>query len=175
MRLLHTWELTDTERHAIRSLMDSAFDGDFDDDDFDHALGGVHAIVSDAGEPGRVVGHASVVARQMLIGDAPKRCGYVEAVAVDSGWRRQGIGGEVMSRMERIIERAYDFGALGASDDGRSLYLSHGWVPWRGPLAVLAPDGRRTTGDERGNVLVYGSGLDLDAPLACDWRSGDVW
>jgi hypothetical protein len=32
----------------------------------------------------------------------------------------------------------------------------------------------RTPQDD-GSVLVLGGELDLDAPLVCDWRSGDVW
>lgn len=175
VRLSHTWVVSATERAAIRRLLDLAFDGDFDDTDFDHALGGLHVIVTADDDARAIVGHASVVARQMLIGDEPRRCGYVEAVAVDTAYQRRGIGGRLMSTVEQIVDGAYDLGALGASDAGRPLYLAHGWMSWRGPLGVLAPDGLRLTPDDRGAVLVRGADLDLEARLACDWRAGDVW
>ena len=33
------------ELAAIRALLDEAFDGDFGDDDWEHALGGIHVLV----------------------------------------------------------------------------------------------------------------------------------
>lgn len=45
----HTYELTAAVRDEIRTLLDTAFDGDFGDDDWEHSLGGVHALVRDTG------------------------------------------------------------------------------------------------------------------------------
>jgi hypothetical protein len=39
----HTADLNAAERARIRTFLDEAFDGDFTDDDWEHALGGVHA------------------------------------------------------------------------------------------------------------------------------------
>jgi aminoglycoside 2'-N-acetyltransferase I len=83
-----------------------------------------------------------------------------------------------MDRLERVILRAYDLGALGATDEAVPLYTSHGWRPWRGPLAALTPEGLRDTPDEAGAVYVMETAavpLDFDAQLVCDWRDGDVW
>jgi aminoglycoside 2'-N-acetyltransferase I len=57
------------------------------------------------------------------------------------------------------------------------LYTLRGWLPWRGPASVLAPTGTIRTPDDDGSVFVLPIGIDLDpaAPLACDWRDGDVW
>ena len=57
----------------------------FTEDDWDHAVGGVHFVI-EIGE--EVVAHASVVERDLHIGDVPVRTGYVEAVAVEPA--RQG-------------------------------------------------------------------------------------
>ena len=42
-RLCRTAALGRDTRTAIRALLDAAFDGDFTDDDWAHALGGTHA------------------------------------------------------------------------------------------------------------------------------------
>ena len=70
---------SDSQPAAIRALLDAAFDGDFSDDDWAHALGGTHALI-EAG--GAVIAHASVVPRVLDVGTQPVRAGYVEAVAV---------------------------------------------------------------------------------------------
>ena len=40
-------------------------------------------------------------------------------------------------------------------------------------------DGDRRTPEEEGDILVLETpawpGLDVTAPLSCDWRPGDVW
>ena len=70
-------------------MLDDAFAGDFSDDDWDHALGGVHVLaeVDDA-----LVGHAAVVPRRVWLDGEERACGYVEAVAVASRARRRGVG-----------------------------------------------------------------------------------
>ena len=56
LRTAHTADLGAEEKAAIRSLMDTAFDG-VSDDTFDNVLGGVHALILDDGE---LIGHGSV-------------------------------------------------------------------------------------------------------------------
>ena len=46
--------------------MDDAFEGDFSDEDWDHGLGGIHALVRD--EQG-LAAHGSVIMRRVLHGD----------------------------------------------------------------------------------------------------------
>jgi aminoglycoside 2'-N-acetyltransferase I len=76
-----------------------------------------------------------------------------------------------------VTPRAYDLGALSATDAGSALYLSRGWRLWAGPTSALTPSGIRRTPDDDGSVhvLVGGTELDLTAELTCDWRDGDVW
>ena len=175
-RVVHTADLTAAERAAMRTLLDAAFDGRFDDHDWDHALGGLHVFVADGG---RIVAHGSVVQRQFLYGDLPVRAGYVEAVAVDSQRRGQGLGWAVMDEIERVIAAAYDLGALSSSEAAVGFYIARGWLPWQGSTAVLGPEGITPTPDEDDSTYVLPvpplSPLDRTRRLICDWRAGDVW
>lgn len=171
-----TADLTGAERAEIRALLDLAFDGEFGDEDWDHALGGVHFLVS---EDGMLVAHGAVVQRRLLHEGRSLRCGYVEAVAVHPGRRRRGLGSVVMAAAERVIDGGYQLGALSTSDDGRELYLARGWTPWRGATAVLAPSGVTRTEEDDDSTFVRevpgGPALRHTGTLICDWRDGDVW
>ena len=174
VQVAHTADLSPDVLATVRALLDAAFDGDFSDADWDHGLGGMHAL---AWSGDVLVGHASVVQRQFLHGDQPLRAGYVEGVAVHAGHRRQGIGAAVMAPVERIIRAAYDLGALGATDEAVPFYTGRGWRRWTGPTFALTPDGRRRTAEDDGGVYVLAVDvpLDLDGEIAADWRDGDVW
>lgn len=158
----------------IRSLLDEAFGERFDDLDFEHGLGGIHAAVYDGTE---LIGHGSVVMRRMLNGGRGVRTGYVESVAVRADRRRGGVGDAVMSALERVIRGGYELGALGASEAGAALYTSRGWSLWSGTSAVLSPAGIIPTPDMDGGIYVLPVSVELDSaqPLVCDWRNGDVW
>jgi aminoglycoside 2'-N-acetyltransferase I len=174
----HTAEVDAADLRAARDLLVAAFahlppDEAFGPEDWEHALGGMHALVHD---DDTLVAHGSLVMRRLLHGGRALRCGYVEAVAVAPDRRRRGLGSRVMSALEALAP-AYDLLALGATDAGRGLYLSHGWVPWRGALSALTLDGVAPTPDDEGYVLVLPgtAPLDPDTELVCDWRDGDVW
>ena len=170
--VLHTADLTREDLAAARALCDAAFD-DFGDPDWEHALGGLHAL---AHEDGVVVAHGALVMRRMLHGGRALRCGYVEAVAVHPDRRRAGLASAVMASLEELAP-AYDLLALSASDDGVPLYESGGWLRWRGRTSALTPEGlvRTAEDDDSVYVLLGEVPLDLDGPIACDWREGDVW
>ena len=171
LRVQHTADLTATERRALRALLDDAFDGEFGDDDWEHLLGGLHVVLDD-------VAHASVVQRRLLHGGRALRAGYVEGVVVRVDRRGRGHGRAVMAEVHRILDAAYDLGALSTSDDGLPFYPALGWVPWRGPARALTADGVvHDTPDE--DLFVWttpgGPPLDLDGELVCDPRPGDPW
>lgn len=157
-----------------RALLDTAFEGEMTDHDWEHSLGGMHAIVSHGAA---VIGHASVIQRRLVHGGAALRTGYLEGVGVHPEWQRQGIGGQMMGALERIIEMAYDIGALGATDEAVNLYEQRGWIRWQGPLSAITPAGLVRTPDEDGWVFVLplDRNLDFAGDLVCDWRDGDVW
>ncbi|MBG0852317.1 GNAT family N-acetyltransferase [Streptomyces spinoverrucosus] len=171
IRTAHTADLTPADLLAVRALLDAAFDGDFGDTDWDHTLGGMHALAHD--ERG-LVAHGAVVMRRVRHGQRWLRVGYVEGVAVRRDARRRGLGGQVMAALEQIITRAYDLGALSASDDGALLYTARGWRAWGGRICALGPDGVVRLPDEEGSTYVWPAPADPKGELIFDWRDGDV-
>lgn len=168
-----TDELAETDLAEIRALMDSAFGGRFDDHDWDHTLGGHHIR---GFLDGQLVAHASVVPRTIWYADEPLRAGYVEAVAVHPAHQREGFGAAVTTAAGQLIGHDYELGALCAGEIAQLLYHKLGWVTWLGPSYVAGEAGRVATPEEDGYILVLPRpGLDLTAPITCDWRPGDVW
>ncbi|WKV71701.1 GNAT family N-acetyltransferase [Streptomyces sp. PCS3-D2] len=174
-RTAHTSELTAAELRAIRTLLDDAFEGDFADEDFEHALGGMHVLI---GGDGRLAAHGSVVQRRVVHRGRALRTGYVEAVAVRADLRRRGLGGRVTERLEQVVAGAYVLGALSASEQGAGLYLARGWSVWPGEVGVLSPEGPVRLPEEEGSTHVWtppgGVRPDPAGRLDFDWRDGDV-
>ncbi|CAM5590109.1 aminoglycoside N-acetyltransferase AAC(2')-Ie [Streptomyces avidinii] len=174
--LRHTAQLGEEELREVRELLDGAFGGDFSDEDFEHALGGMHVLVHEGGE---LVAHGSVVQRRAVHAGRALRTGYVEAVAVRADRRRRGLGGAVVQALEGVVARAYLLGALSASDAGAALYAARGWQVWGGEIGVLGPAGPERLPDEEGSTYVWApaGGVLPDpaaGPLHFDWRNGDV-
>jgi aminoglycoside 2'-N-acetyltransferase I len=174
VRTAHTADLDAATLRAARALLDVVFRGRFSDHDWEHALGGVHAL---AWEDDELIGHASVVQRRLLHGGRALRAGYVEGVGVSEHRRGHGQGAALMAALERVIRSAYDLGGLGSTDEAAGFYAARGWRQWRGPTSALTPAGTaRTESDDGGiYVLPVAVPLDLSGELACDWRDGAVW
>ncbi|MDQ1025912.1 aminoglycoside 2'-N-acetyltransferase I [Streptomyces umbrinus] len=174
LRTAHTADLAPAELRAVRTLLDDAFEGDFSDEDWDHGLGGMHALVHDGSG---LAAHGSVVMRRVLHRGRSLRTGYVEAVAVRADVRRTGLGGQIMAALEEVVDRAYALGALSASDEGAALYTARGWQVWRGRISALGPDGIVPLPDEEGTTFIRPASagpLDPSRGLTFDWRDGDV-
>jgi aminoglycoside 2'-N-acetyltransferase I len=175
LRTVHTADLAPAELRTVRTLLDDAFAGNFSDEDWDHGLGGIHALVHD--ERG-LAAHGSVIQRRVLHQGRSLRVGYVEAVGVRADARRTGLGGRVMAALERIVDGAYALGALSASEQGAPLYTARGWQRWPGRVCALAPDGVVRLPGEEGTTFVRpvapGGSLDPAHELVFDWRDGDV-
>jgi len=184
VRLARTQELSAGELAVIRDLCDAAFrERDaprgsrglgFTDEDWQHACGGVHAIVLEGGEP---VAHASVVERELHVDRVRIRCGYVEAVATQPDRQRRGFGTAVMAATGEHISAGFPLGALDTSRHGFHERL--GWERWLGPTSVRTGAGVLATPEEDGYVMVLRTptspAFDLDSPISCEWRPGDVW
>jgi aminoglycoside 2'-N-acetyltransferase I len=170
LRTAHTSALDTGTLVAIRKLLDLAFEGDVDEHDYEHALGGVHAMVWDGAD---LIGHGSVILRRWHP-ERALRTGYVEAVAVRPDHQRRGQGSVVMAEVERIIRGGYQLGALGSSEVAAGFYLGRGWLRWEGTASAITPGGMQRTPDEEGWIFVYpvSADLDLAGDLACDWRQG---
>ena len=165
---------------SIRALLEAAFADDdpderFTEDDWGHALGGVHVVLDVAGD---IVAHAAVVERELHVAGRALRTGYVEAVATDSARQGRGHGTTVMRDVGAIIVAGYELGALGTGRHG--FYERLGWRTWRGPTSVRTGTGDRPTPEDDGYLLVLRTpttprDLDDADPISCEWRPGDVW
>jgi aminoglycoside 2'-N-acetyltransferase I len=177
-RLIHTSDLDNETREDARRMVVEAFAGEVSGADWEHALGGMHALIC---HHGALIAHAAVVQRRLLYRDTALRCGYLEAVAVREDWRGQGLAHALMDSAEQVIRGAYQLGALSASEAARHMYTTRGWLPWRGPTSVLAPAGVTRTPDDDDGLFVLpidlpdNLELDTTAEITCDWREGDVW
>ena len=177
VRRVPTRQLTPDDVAVIRDLLSRAFptgDEAFTEDDWEHAVGGTHFLLE---ADDRIVSHASVVERDLHVGDRHLRTGYVEAVATDPDYQGKGFGSRVMRDVGEHIREHFELGALGT---GRhAFYERLGWLTWRGPSAVRTAGGSVRTPDEDGFILVLPTprtpALDVTAPITCEWRPGDVW
>ncbi|MGN6521613.1 MAG: GNAT family N-acetyltransferase, partial [Actinomycetes bacterium] len=131
---MHLWvvtseQLDDAARVALRTLWDRAFGSRFDDNDADHAYGGVHVLARD-GE--QTVGHASAVERRLRFGTAEwQTVGYVEAVATDPDHQGRGVGREVMQRLHGEIAARWPVAML-STGQATGFYERLGWERWQG-------------------------------------------
>src|SRR4051794_22063651 len=89
IRVTSTAELDTQTLAAVRCLLEKVFAGDFSEHDWEHALGGVHAL---AYANSALVGHGSVVERRLEADGRPLRTGYVEGLGVLAAHRRSGFG-----------------------------------------------------------------------------------
>ena len=176
-----TDELPPEVLREVRALMDAAFDDPdhpeeaFDDDDWDHTLGGTHVLLLD-GEGG-VVAHGSVVDRVLDVGGRPLRTGYVEGVATAAAHEGRGHGTRVLRRIAEIIAERHQLGALGTG--AFHFYERLGWERWQGPSFVRVGDELHRTAEDDDGIMVLRVDPsvvpDLAAPISCDDRPGDVW
>ncbi|QGK68770.1 GNAT family N-acetyltransferase [Allosaccharopolyspora coralli] len=170
----HTCQLSRTTLERARQLLVEVFEDDLGEHDWEHALGGMHAL---AWEGDELVGHGSVVQRRLLHAGRAWRTGYVEGVGIRADRRGLGHGGAIMAALEAVVHGAYELGALGASDAGAAFYASRSWQLWQGPTSALTPSGivRTPEEDDCTFVLPVTVALDLTGDITCDWRDGDLW
>ena len=117
LQTAHTADLDTEVLRAAQQLLEDVFGDEWEDDDWEHSLGGVHADLGGRrADPARVNGHAAAGHDGCAL-----RCGYVEGVAVRADHQRRGHGATLMEAVERVIRSAYDLGALGGTDEGAPL------------------------------------------------------
>jgi aminoglycoside 2'-N-acetyltransferase I len=177
IRQLAMASLTDAETSAIRELVGAAFRSDgegFTDDDWEHAAGGTHFILEQAGA---VLAYASVALRELHAGGLPLRTGYVEAVATRPDVQSRGHGTTIVRTVNEHIRGAFELGAL--STGIPDFYRRLGWNLWLGPTAVRTPSGLLSTPEDDGGIMILATpstpALDPHETLSCEWRRGDVW
>lgn len=172
--LSHTGQLDPAVLAAARALLEQVFAGELTDEDWEHCLGGVHALLWEGGE---LVGHAALIQRRLLHGGRALRTGYLEGVGVRAADRRHGHGAVMMAALEQVARNAYELAALGSTEEAVAFYTGRGWRRWQGPTSALTPAGIVRTEEEDGWIFVLpmSAPLDLEGELACDWREGDAW
>jgi aminoglycoside 2'-N-acetyltransferase I len=172
--LRHTGQLDAAVLATARELLDQVFEGELTDHDWEHCLGGVHALLW---EGAQLIGHAALIQRRLLHNGRALRTGYVEGVAVRASARRCGHGTALMAALEPLARNAYELAALGATEEATAFYAGRGWRAWQGPTSALTPAGIVRTEEEDGwiYVLPLSAQLDLHGELVCDWRDGDAW
>jgi aminoglycoside 2'-N-acetyltransferase I len=160
---------------ALRRLLDSAFEGDFSDHDWTHAIGGTHVWL--ASPNGELLSHGSLVERQVRIGPQVLRVGYLEGLATVPALQGQGLGSRVLRRLGELLQERYALGVL--STGSHAFYERQGWERWRGRTGVDAPAGFEWTPEDDDSVMILRTraspAFDLAADLVADWRPGDVW
>lgn len=176
LRLARSSELTEREWGVLTALCIAAFNEPWDS--YWQDIGpGVHVLAEDAQQG--IVGHAAIVDRALYPGSRVLQAGYVEAVAIWPRRQRSGLGTLVMAEINRLIDDGYEVGALGTGS--HPFYERLGWEVWRGPTWIRHADGRRERSvTEDGDILIRRTPgtppeLDLDDPIAIDWRPGEVW
>ncbi|MFD8086464.1 GNAT family N-acetyltransferase [Kitasatospora sp. NPDC059722] len=170
-----TAELDASTLDEARALLFEVFGADLTEADWEHALGGVHALLR---EDGVLIGHAAVVPRVFRHDGRQVRTGYVEGVAVRADRQGRGHGSVLMGSVAGLVRGGYELGALSSSDAAVEFYANRGWLRWDGLLsAATRHGGERPTPDDEGGVFVLPgtAPLDLTGLLTCDWRPGDLW
>jgi aminoglycoside 2'-N-acetyltransferase I len=176
LRSAPTAELTERDLDAMRALFAAAWPEEaYTRADWRNLLGGTHVLLE---IDGSLASHASVVDRELRIGGHALRTGYVEAMATWPELQRRGYGTRVMRRVNEHIADRYELGGLDTGS--QAFYERLGWERWRGPTSVRTRGGERRTPEEDGYVMILRTPstpapLDLDAPISCEWREGDVW
>lgn len=164
--------LSSDQRDAVVALCTEAYEEPFaaylaDIGSGVHLLGTVN---------GALVSHLMWVPRTLYVDhDRALRAAYVEAVATLPSEQGKGYATQLMRAVPALIA-SFDLGALSPSDE--AWYTRIGWEMWRGPLSVRESGSAVETPDEEVMILRLPgtpAGLSVHAPLACDWRPGEVW
>ncbi|MET0741191.1 MAG: GNAT family N-acetyltransferase [Candidatus Nanopelagicales bacterium] len=170
---MRTAQLPSEWLDSVRALCDAVFDT-FTDDDWQHALGGWHAVLLDGDS---ALAHAAVVPRTLYVAEQPYAVGYVEAVATAAAHQGQGLGSRVMIEINALVREHFEIGGLATG--AHPFYERLGWERWQGPTYARDGDVTRRTEDDDDSVMVLRCGpsadADLTAALTCETRPGDVW
>ncbi|MEX2459244.1 MAG: GNAT family N-acetyltransferase [Actinomycetota bacterium] len=158
----------------IHGFLVEAFEGRFSAEDWEHTAGGSRVVVLDGDAP---VSHAAVVPRLLRVGPRELAAGYVEGVGTAPGRQGEGLASLAMTEAGKLLPGRFEMGALSTPVPG--FYERLGWERWRGPTFVREGTQLKRTPDEDGGIMVLRFGpsraVDLEAPIACEARSGDDW
>ena len=141
---------------GIRDFLNEAYEGDFDDVDFENALGGLRFIGL---KSGKTIAHASVVERSISLDGTRWFVAYIEAVAVASDFRRQGIGRQLVQQVTDFCFSNYEVAMLSTGEHG--FYEQLGWVRLEVESFVETRDGLVRTEDDDDCLMLLSKRLEL--------------
>ena len=171
VEVLRADQLGAEEIAEIHALCNRAYDADLEAlfstfTDATHVIGWQGSVI---------ISHAMWVTRWLQPGSQPRlRTAYVEMVATEPRFQRQGFASAVMHRLASAI---HDFDIGGLCPAEPMLYAKMGWVFWQGPLFIRSKDGLIATPDAQIMFLSLPKtpALDPTQPLSAEWRAGEIW
>ena len=93
-RLVHTADLKNDARQRAYEMVNDAFAGEFTDTDWDHALGGMHALIWNRGA---IIAHASLARDR-----AHSALCAAFGLLVQDSWQHRGIGAELTTHLAGV-------------------------------------------------------------------------
>jgi aminoglycoside 2'-N-acetyltransferase I len=177
---IHFLSLSDFESRThnaqIRVLLDAAFECDFSDGDWQNSCGGWRIL---GFQGGRLVAHAALVGRPMLVDGQMAEVGYVEAIAVDPEYRGRGIGLGLIAAVNQLATAHFELSML--STDEHEFYARTGWMRFAGKSFVAKDaftwDSQRSADEDDLLMFLTRPGESTAGPLrvVCQPRAGDAW
>jgi aminoglycoside 2'-N-acetyltransferase I len=169
-------EMVELDTHlesSIQKMLESAYEGDFSPEDWEHTSGGIY-FVGCLEET--IIAHGSVVPREMLIDGQEVIVGYVEAVAVSPAYSGQGFGSMLMRRITEFCRDNYELSML--STDEKSFYARCGWLQFTGESFITLENAEIRSADEDEGLMFLPSAKNERVDIrraVCQARSGDSW
>ena len=158
---------------ALLALLQSAFEGDFSAEDWDHSLGGSRFLGYLDSE---LIAHGVIVTRRIWLNEIEYQVGYLEAIAVLPKYQRHGYGSKLLTRLTEYAKANYSVSML--STDEKEFYRRFGWLDFSGESYVLT-NGElvRSADEDAGLMWLPGANSDLVelTKAVCEARSGDAW
>ena len=172
MKTSRTKDINDAERSAIIRLCTDAHHVDFGPLFSFLPPDGLHVLAYDDAQ---LVSHAVVTTRWLQPENLPiLKTAYVDAVATDPAYQRQGVGSSVMRHLASAIQD-YELACL--ETERVSFYAQLGWEEWRGSLAGRKGTELMPTPDQKGIMilrLAHTPPLNLDGSLTVEY-DGRIW
>ena len=154
-------------------MLDAAFEGDFSAEDWEHTFGGYRFLGFLEAE---LIAHGAIVPRKIYVDSQHLTVGYVEGVAVDPRYWRNGYGSSLMAAITKVCRENFEVSML--STDEKAFYTKHGWRDFQGESFVLV-QGTEVRSEEEDEGLMYllGNSTSDKGPrkVVCESRDGDSW
>lgn len=167
-----TTEVNDNDLHSLYEMLVDAFEGDFSEEDFLHTYGGIRILgILNT----RVIAHAALIPRNMLIDHQETIVGYVEGFAVASQYQGQGFGKRLIKTVTELCLDNYTVSMLSTGE--HDFYRAFGWMDFQGKSYVIEDGVKIRSAEEDSGLMIRSEepGKYLQAEISCFARPGDAW